>query len=157
MRPDTPTLAQFVDGFLSAHRQYTELLKQTLDSVELTHPQFELLVILAEAGPEAWFRVNDLVDLVDIQQSGISKIIRKFDRSGYVETHSQDHHQRSKRFKITQSGYDTIDEVYSILGTEVNNWFTGWTNGQLEQLNHLLDNLNTRMAAKPDMFIPWPN
>ena len=155
MRPDPPALAAFSDTFARAHRHYAEVQQAALAKVGLTQPQFEVLCHLAEADPTHWFRVGDLISQVDVQQSGISKIIRKFHQTELIAIHDDDHEQRSKRFRITADGYFVLDQVYATIGPEIADWFTGWTTGQLEQFNKSIADLSRRMTAAPDEFIPW--
>lgn len=155
MRPDPPTLTTFTNIFARAHRRYAEVQQVALAKVGLTQPQFDVLCHLAEADPTHWFRVGDLISQVDVQQSGISKIIRKFHRAELVALHPDDHDQRSKRFRITAEGYFALDQVYATIGPEIADWFTGWTTGQLEQFNTSIADLSRRMTAAPDEFIPW--
>ncbi len=155
MRPNTPSITEFVENFALAHQRYSDLRNRILGEVALTEPQYQILCKLAEADPDTWFRVTDLIDQVEVQQSGISKIIRKFHELGFVRAHPNDENQRSKRFRIDDGGYAALDRIYAAMGPEVSQWFTGWTTPQLEQFNRSINALNVRMAATPDEFIPW--
>lgn len=77
--------------------------------------------------------VGELAAAMQINQPGMSKVVKRLTDDGLTETSSSPTDARRKLVSITDRGRTLIDEVGVTLDSDVDQWFDGWQVDELGQ------------------------
>ncbi len=95
-------------AFLQAHAAVVEALERELEEERgLPLSWYEVLLWLARA-PEGRLRMQQLADRVLITQSGVSRLVDRLERAGYVKRTSCPTDRRGTNAEITREGRSTL-------------------------------------------------
>ncbi|WP_019856040.1 MarR family winged helix-turn-helix transcriptional regulator [Actinopolyspora mortivallis] len=96
------------NAFLEAsHRVSRRVERQLRDQQGLSHPQYEILVRLAEA-PEREIRMTELAELLVTSKSGITYQVGKLESAGLVRRRSCSGDERGVFAVLTDEGMDKL-------------------------------------------------
>jgi len=109
------------------------LLKQHQTSLS----QFGVLNHLANS-PKEKHSISELTEAMEINQPGVTKIVRKLSDEGLVEVVTDENDSRKRLVSIKSDGYKKIQAVSLALFPDVSQWFKDWDDKELETFtNHL--------------------
>jgi DNA-binding MarR family transcriptional regulator len=94
--------------FLRAHARVTRALERELhDEQQLALADYDVLVQLARA-EERRLRMGELADRLLLSRSGITRLVDRLERAGFVERASCESDRRGSWALITDAGYDRL-------------------------------------------------
>jgi DNA-binding MarR family transcriptional regulator len=96
-------------GLLRAHAQLSKALDAQLDAAHaLQLTSYEVLVYLSDA-EGGRMRMNDLAASVLLSRSGLTRLVDRLEREGYLERCSCAHDARGAFAVITQAGREKLE------------------------------------------------
>ena len=99
-------------AFIRAHARVVRLLEAELEAEHvLTLPAYEVLAHLTEA-PDRRLRMSDLAAMSVLTPSGLTRVVDKLVREGYVERQRCQTDARVVYAAVTPSGVDRIEQAY---------------------------------------------
>lgn len=97
--------------FLTAHARLERLLDEDLRSEhDLTLAEYDALLQLAES-PTRRLRMHEIADRVVLSRSGVTRLIDRLVRDGWVERSSCSTDARGAEAVLTESGLDQLREA----------------------------------------------
>jgi DNA-binding MarR family transcriptional regulator len=120
-------------AFIRAHARVVRLLESELESEQgLTLPAYEVLAHLTEA-PARRLRMSDLAALSVLTPSGLTRVVDKLVREGYVERQRCPTDARVVYAAVTDAGVERVQQAYPTHLSGVR--------------RHLVDRLTTQQLA----------
>ncbi len=105
-----PRLAAWAT-FLRAHARVTRALERELhDEQRMALADYDVLVQLAAATPHQ-LRMGELADRLLLSRSGITRLIDRLERAGYVTRATCDTDRRGSWAVLTDAGYARLREA----------------------------------------------
>jgi len=99
-------------AFIRAHARVVRLLESELEAEQnLTLPAYEVLAHLTEA-PERRLRMSDLAAVSVLTPSGLTRVVDKLVREGYVERQRCGSDARVVYAAVTDAGVARVQEAY---------------------------------------------
>ena len=99
-------------AFIRAHARVVRLLEAELEAEHgLTLPAYEVLAHLTEA-PERRLRMSDLAAISVLTPSGLTRVVDKLVREGYVERQRCQSDARVVYAAVTPPGVDRVEQAY---------------------------------------------
>lgn len=126
-------------GILS--QLYSYRMNTLLKEHGFTLSQFSVLNHLAHS-PRA-ISINQLTTAMEMNQSGISKIVRRLQEEKCLKVEKNPEDSRQRRVSISPRGQARVDEINSLLAPELARWFADWDEGKLERFEEDLSQLRT--------------
>jgi len=114
------------------------LLKQHQTSLS----QFGLLNHLANS-PQDKHSISELTEAMEINQPGVTKIVRKLGDEGLIDVVTDETDSRKRLVSIKSNGYKKIQEVNLALFPDVSQWFEDWDDTEIDKFTQLLTKLAT--------------
>lgn len=97
--------------FLRAHARITRALERELhDEQQMALADYDVLVQLAAAEPHQ-LRMGELADRLLLSRSGITRLIDRLERAGFVERATCDTDRRGSWAVLTDAGYGRLREA----------------------------------------------
>ncbi len=94
--------------FLRAHARVTRALERELhDEQQLALADYDVLLQLARAD-ERRLRMGELADRLLLSRSGITRLVDRLERAGFVERASCESDRRGSWALLTDAGYDRL-------------------------------------------------
>lgn len=119
---------------------YTTRMSQLLSQHDLTIAQFNLLNHLLRLSHKE-HTITELTAALEINQPGVTKIIKKMDQLGLVATTPSQTDSRKKLISITGAGAQTVQTIMQSIGPDILGWFESWESGELEDFTWHLQKL----------------
>jgi DNA-binding MarR family transcriptional regulator len=108
---DTAEMAAW-HAFIRAHARVVRLLEAELEAEQgLTLPAYEVLAHLTEA-PERRLRMSDLAAVSVLTPSGLTRVVDKLVREGYVERQRCGSDARVVYAAVTEAGVERVEHAY---------------------------------------------
>jgi DNA-binding MarR family transcriptional regulator len=108
---DTDEMAAW-HAFIRAHARVVRLLEAELEAEQgLTLPAYEVLAHLTEA-PDRRLRMSDLAAVSVLTPSGLTRVVDKLVREGYVERQRCASDARVVYAAVTPTGVDRVQQAY---------------------------------------------
>jgi DNA-binding MarR family transcriptional regulator len=108
---DTDEMAAW-HAFIRAHARVVRLLESELEADQgLSLPAYEVLAHLSEA-PENRLRMSDLAALSVLTPSGLTRVVDRLVREGYVERARCDGDARVVYAVVTETGIARVQQAY---------------------------------------------
>jgi DNA-binding MarR family transcriptional regulator len=99
-------------AFIRAHARVVRLLEAELEAQQgLTLPAYEVLAHLSEA-PEQRLRMSDLAALSVLTPSGLTRVVDRLVREGYVERQRCQTDARVVYAAVTDAGVARVERAY---------------------------------------------
>ena len=119
----------------------TQLYTTRMDSLLKDHKtslsQFSLLNHLANS-PKEQHTISELTEAMEINQPGVTKIVKKLSEEKLVSIASDANDSRKRLVSINASGYDKIKSISMGLFPDVSQWFADWEEDEIDTFsNHL--------------------
>ena len=131
---------------------YTTRMNTLLDEYGFTLSQFSVLSHCAHYSDKQW-TISKLAEIMEINQPGITKIVKKMVSSGFLYAQKDMTDSRRKHLQITPDGMEMLQKIYSQLSADIDRWFAEWSlenmglfSNQLEMLNTWLDQNRLNVA-----------
>lgn len=126
--PDRPQLAMDL-AVLS--RLYQSRLQQAAADYGLTYTQLALLNHLA-AAPEPQ-SITDLTHALQINQPGVTKVVRRLAVLGFVESTASTTDLRKKYLSLTERGHRRLTAAMGAMERRLEDWFPDWPQRQNDE------------------------
>ncbi len=99
-----------VDGVLAASCALVAVAAKSLAAAEeeVTLPQYRALVVLTMRGPQ---RMSELADLLEVNQSTVTRMCDRLDRKGLIARERPDHNRRIVIVTIAPAGQQLVAAV----------------------------------------------
>lgn len=97
-------------NWLLAVARINQYLDDQLRSSGLDLNEYEILVVLSEA-PDWRMRMSELADMVHQSRSRLTHAVTRLERQGIVERCSAQDDRRGVYAKLTQKGYELLDQA----------------------------------------------
>lgn len=99
-------------AFIRAHARVVRLLESELESEQgLSLPAYEVLAHLSEA-PERRLRMSDLAAVSVLTPSGLTRVVDRLVREGYVERQRCASDARVVYAAVTEAGVARVEQAY---------------------------------------------
>lgn len=85
--------------------------------------------------------ITEMSNQLEINQPGITKIVKQFLDEGLVEVSNADADKRVKPLRITKKGADKFDKTLATLQPEIAQPYRGWTKQELSAFLNSLEKL----------------
>jgi len=125
MNEEAPIVAQLATLLGIVSQLYTTRMNTLLRQYGFTLSQFALLNHLAR-NPKNEHSISELTDAMEINQPGVTKLVKKLSEEGFVAVASDREDSRKKLVSITPVGREKILAVSLELAPDVTNWFAAW-------------------------------
>lgn len=133
--------------FFEAHTGLIARFAAQLCEYDLSPVEFEVLMRLARS-PGNKLRMTDLAAQTSLSTSGVTRVVDRMERDGFVTRRACPNDRRSLHAVITQAGFTRLDEILPGHLALIEQWFTGQLTP--EQLADVLDALRKiRDAVNP--------
>jgi DNA-binding MarR family transcriptional regulator len=110
-------------GFIEAHARVSRTLAGELQAEQdMPITWYDVLVQLSEA-PDGRLRMQDLADRVLLSQSGLTRLVDRLEREGYVSRQRCASDGRGLFAVLTPAGLDAIHRAYPTHLRGVQTWF----------------------------------
>ena len=116
---------------------YATRMQQALGKHDLTIVQFSLLNHLARqpSGPQT---ISQLTEALEVNQPGVTKIVRKFEKLGYLTVSRDSADSRKRLISIDSGGFALIGTVMGALAPLYRQMFAEWEEAELNTfIRHL--------------------
>jgi DNA-binding MarR family transcriptional regulator len=123
-----------------AHEQ-SVISHKALVPLQLSRSQFALLVQFIDS-PDDVMTITQLVEVMDMNQPGVTKIVRQLLEQGYLETTQNSKDKRVKEIRATKKGLNKCEKALSILKPISVNLFSQWKLNDLKEIGGYLEKLN---------------
>lgn len=120
---------------------YSYRMNTLLKEHGLTLSQFSVLNHLAHSPRAA--SINQLTEVMEMNQPGISKIVRRLQEENFLKVGKSAEDSRQRMVSINQSGRAHIEAINRLLAPELASWFADWDEGKLERFEEDLSQLRT--------------
>jgi DNA-binding MarR family transcriptional regulator len=107
---------------------------------ELTLSQFGLLNHFTHEPDKSW-TVTDLVDVMEMNQPGITKIVTMLVNKNLLSSTPDELDKRKRYLNITHKGLALCDDTFKSLLPEISNVFGEWDDDSLKQFHQQLEKL----------------
>jgi DNA-binding MarR family transcriptional regulator len=120
---------------------YQSRMAVLLEPVGLTYNQLALLSHLTAVGePQP---ISAIAEAMEINQPGVTKIVKKLTDAGLLATEDSTHDRRVKLVSLTEAGYQQLGQSMQALGSDVAAWFADWSPDDVATLDRLLSELTS--------------
>lgn len=136
-----PTIALTARQIAIVSQLYTTRMDTLLKEHKTSLSQFGLLNHLANS-PQEQHSISELTEAMEINQPGVTKIVRKLSDEHLVEIKLDKNDSRKRLVNITGNGYKKIKEVNMALFPDVSQWFKDWDDQDIENFTHYLNKLS---------------
>ena len=110
LTPHDPRLAAWAT-FLRAHARVTRALERELhDEQRMALADYDVLVQLAAVEPRR-LRMGELADRLLLSRSGITRLVDRLERAGFVARETCDTDRRGAWAVLTDAGYERLREA----------------------------------------------
>lgn len=107
---------------------------------ELTLSQFGLLNHFTHEPDKSW-TVTDLVDVMEMNQPGITKIVTVLVNKNLLSSTPDKLDRRKRYLQITRKGRELCSDTFKSLLPEISQVFSEWDDGSLKQFQQHLEKL----------------
>ena len=124
--------------FIRAYHKWHRLIKNKLRTIDLTHPQFVVLTILAALlRQQEWVSQTDIARFSDMDVMTVSQIIHLLVKKGLImrEVHPKD--SRANIILLTDTGLQKVNQALPLVES-IDQAFFGKLENNTETLNQLL-------------------
>ena len=124
--------------FIRAYHKWHEMIKNTLRTIDLTHPQFVVLTTLAALlRQQEWVSQTDIARFSDMDVMTVSQIIRLLVKKDLImrEVHPKD--SRANIILLTDTGLQKVNQALPLV-EGIDQTFFGKLENNTETLNQLL-------------------
>lgn len=135
-------ILQFATALGITTQLYSTRMSQLLSKHDLTIAQFNLLNHLLRSAPQK-HTISDLTSALEINQPGVTKIIKKMDQLGIVSVETSGSDSRKKYVSITQKGAETVQTVMMTMGPDIAAWLADWDSAEIVALTASLRKLGS--------------
>lgn len=125
---------------------YSTRMKQLLGTHDLTIAQFNLLNHLLRSGTKE-HTISELTAALEINQPGVTKIIKKMNELGFVSVRSSSTDSRKRLVSIAREGAEMVQMVMVSMGPDVMAWFADWDDAEMTQFTNALQKLGRWLDA----------
>lgn len=133
-------IIQLATAFGIASQLYSTRMNQLLSQHDLTIAQFGLLNHLLRLSHKE-HTITELTAALEINQPGVTKIIKKLSQSGLVASKPSKTDSRKKLITLTQTGAQTVQTIMQTIGPDIMSWFDDWEFDELEAFTQHLQKL----------------
>lgn len=110
MTPHDPRLAAWAT-FLRAHARVTRLLERELhDEQRMALADYDVLIQLAKTEARR-LRMGELADRLLLSRSGITRLVDRLEREGFVERATCESDRRGQWAQLTERGYTRLRDA----------------------------------------------
>lgn len=147
--PVGPDLDEIIETVLTTSRVFVALAARSLAAIglEVTLPQYRLLIVLAGHGPQS---LGSLSEFLAVNASTATRMCDRLVRKGLIRRRTSSHDRREVRLALTTSARQLVDEATKIRRIELERLLKAVPVGEQRALIHALSYLNTAAGEVPD-------
>jgi DNA-binding MarR family transcriptional regulator len=138
-RKKTPRLRQEMAdaaAFRTALRRFRRRTDDVAAEAGLTSQRYDLLLMIESVGGETGIRLTELCDLLQMQQTAVTELVKRADEAGLVARGSSEEDRRVSLLRLTAEGRSRLLDAFTEL------------RGDREALAAALEELDLRLAAR---------
>lgn len=122
--------------------QQLQTTRQTtmLKAFDMTRSQYSVLSHFA-LHPERQCTISELADVMEINQPGVTKIVKKLVERGLLNTIELRDDKRKKQLAITEAGLDFVKRGQEMIAPDNAYCFEQWSDEELSGFSGSLDKL----------------
>lgn len=107
-------------------------------TLDLSRSQFSVLLHFSH-NPERHWTVTALAQVMEMNQPGVTKVVKKLLEKGLLKTYPNEEDSRVKLLGITGKGLRYLDKASQQFRPRVAAIFQNWSDQELQQLRTLLE------------------
>ncbi len=131
--------------------RHNKMLRQ----FDLNRSQFSVLCHFA-LQPARQCTISQLAEVMEINQPGITKIVRKLMERGFIDQTEGDRDRRKKRLFITPAGLGIVEQCQRAVAPDNAYCFAGWAHEELAGFESSLDKLKCWLDTHRDDILDHP-
>ena len=135
-----PMVMEFALRMGIASSQFQTVMEQRLAPHDLTPQQLNVLSHVARHGP---CRVTDIARVVQVKQPAVTKMLAKFERSGWIAFVDDPKDRRSRAARLTPQGGAHLMQVQRGLIPELPDFVLGQTPDDIRHFTTMLQAFST--------------
>jgi DNA-binding MarR family transcriptional regulator len=142
-------LDEFIDTLLTTSRVFVALAARSLSQSELevTLPQYRLLVVLAAHGPQ---NLGSLSGFLGVNASTATRMCDRLLRKGLIQRRNSQRDRRAVRLALSEKGQALVDETTRLRRVELSKLLEAVPGNQQRALVQALAFLNAAAGEVPD-------
>lgn len=144
---DTSDQAVWRSYLLAARLLFEEIDRSLSEEVDLSLPDYTLLVRLGEAGEDG-LRMGELADSAVFSRSRISHAVARLEQAGWVERRSCPTDRRGSFASLTESGRDKLAEAEPVHARVIQQHLLAAVDDK-DSLRRLTDSIGKSLGANP--------
>lgn len=122
--------------FRTELRRFLRRTEAVAAEAGLTSQRYDLLLMIRSAGAKEGVRVTDLCELLQLQQTAVSELVKRAEEAGLVERRTAPEDRRASRLTLTAEGERRLMRAFAAL------------RGDREALFSALNELDIRLQAR---------
>src|SRR6516225_9370245 len=125
---------------VTSHAAVTDRVQKALAAADLPPLSwFELLqAINTMSSSDGYPRMSELADWLTLSRGGITKLVDRLQRAGYLERVSCDEDRRALHARLTPAGEEMLEEMRAVYETELEHHLRTLTAGEAELITAAL-------------------
>lgn len=140
MNQQPPNVGELATWLAIVTQLYSTRMNRLMSQHQFTSTQFSVLSHLARHSDQQ-HTVSSLTEAVEVNQPGVTKIVKKLGGMGLLESVRDSADSRKKYISITSAGLRMIETVQHSLAPDVNAWFADWSDDDRQTFLILLRKL----------------
>jgi len=144
-RGETPLRMQVTIGLVLAGRRYRALLDERLRSTGQSSARMETMAVILTA-PEPRPQV-DVAKRLRIEGPTLTRMLDALEKDRLVERLPDPSDRRTKQLRLTESGEETLEEIFAIADGLRTRLFEGFSEAEVDTINAFLTRLLERLDS----------
>jgi DNA-binding MarR family transcriptional regulator len=145
-----PDLDEIIETVLTTSRVFVAIAARSIAAIglEVTLPQYRLLIVLAGHGPQS---LGSLSESLTVSASTATRMCDRLIRKGLVRRRASSHDRREVRLALTAAGRRLVDETTQLRRMELSRLLDAVPTDDQRALIHALSSLNSAAGEPPDL------
>lgn len=122
-------------------RNMAQRTRPMIESLGLTHGEFDVLATLRRNGPDALLTPSYIAEVAMVSPSGLTHRLTQLEKAGLIARELDPDDRRSFKIRITRKGIKTADKAIEMMVAEANGTFQSLTAPERRALSMVLERL----------------
>ena len=147
---EEPDLDEIIETVLTTSRVFVAIAARSIAAIglEVTLPQYRLLIVLAAHGPQS---LGSLSESLAVNASTATRMCDRLIRKGLVRRRASSRDRREVRLALTSLGRHLVDDATHLRRIELSRLLDAVPKDEQRALIHALSSLNAAAGEVPDL------
>lgn len=124
---------------VTSHAALTDRIQRALAASDLPPLSWFELLSAVKRSPTGLPRMSELADWLTLSRGGITKLVDRLERAGYIERVSSARDRRALQAKLTGAGEEMLEEMQLVYEAELERHLSTLTGEEAELITAALD------------------